>query len=126
MITERKNKVAPVSPHRIKEQERIEKLRAKRRRGLARRLAVFFIFTVIAAAVMTSVAASRTARLDELQERRTVLKNKLARLEQKEKSLRQQVKNLHDLDYIGEIARREWYMSEKGEIIFTTPSDSAN
>lgn len=126
MVSEKKKKVTPLAPGYIEEKEFIEKVRAKRRRGLTRRLAVFFIFVAIAAGTMTSIATSQAAEQQQMKEEKAALKEKLARLESKEESLRDEVKNLHDLDYIGEIARRDFYMSENGEIIFTPPSDSSN
>jgi cell division protein DivIC len=126
MVSEKQKKVTPLQSNYIEEKEFIERVRVKRRRGLTRRLAVFFIFVAVATVTMTSIVTSQAAQLEQKKKKEVTLEEQLTQLEEKEQSLQQEVKQLNDLNYIGEIARRDYYMSEKGEIIFTTSPENAN
>ncbi|WP_370314439.1 FtsB family cell division protein [Guptibacillus hwajinpoensis] len=48
----------------------------------------------------------------------------LTKLKDQEKYLTEEIEKLNDLDYIGELARRDYFMSKPGETIFKLPSSS--
>ncbi|GAB7387204.1 hypothetical protein BSNK01_10400 [Bacillaceae bacterium] len=49
------------------------------------------------------------------------LRGKLEQLEKERAQLQGEVKKLHDEEYIAEIARKYFFLSRPGEIIFVTP-----
>lgn len=49
------------------------------------------------------------------------LEQKLDKLEKQKKQLKEEIKKLHDDGYIAELARKKYYLSKNGEIIFVTP-----
>ncbi|EFS04534.1 DivIC family protein, partial [Listeria seeligeri FSL S4-171] len=42
-----------------------------------------------------------------------------------EEALNNQIKKLHDDDYIAKLARSEYYLSKDGEIIFNIPEENS-
>ncbi|MBC6973675.1 MULTISPECIES: cell division protein DivIC [unclassified Bacillus (in: firmicutes)] len=88
------------------------------RRRLYRRLAVFFVFafTIIASISVTfyqqnSSIKAKAAKVEEMQK-------ELNSLTKKEKKLKDDVQKLNDEEYVLKIARRDYFFSGKGEIIF--------
>ncbi|MFK4996598.1 septum formation initiator family protein [Bacillus sp. N9] len=50
-----------------------------------------------------------------------MLEESLAKLEKKQLTLENEIVKLNDDDYIAKLARSEYFLSEKGEIIFNIP-----
>lgn len=123
MVSDRQNKVTPLdSPSYIEDRDLLEKVKRKRRRGLARRLVVFFVFVGVSATAMTSVITSQQHTIHEKQEQKANQKQKLTHLQKQGHDLKGKVKKLHDPEYIGQIARRDYFMTKNGELVFKTPS----
>lgn len=124
MVSEKKKKVTPLaSPSYIENGNVYEKVKKKRRRGLARRLVVFFLFVALSAASLTSMITSQQQTIQEKQEQKAQQEEKLAQLEDQGEKLKGKVKKLHDPEYIGQIARRDYLMTKNGEFVFKTSSD---
>ncbi|HDX9579338.1 septum formation initiator family protein [Bacillus cytotoxicus] len=88
------------------------------RRHVYRRLALFlaFAFVVIVSVSVTfynqnSAVNAKEAKVKELEKETNVLTTK-------EKQLKDEIQKLHDENYVLEIARRDYYFSKPGEIIF--------
>jgi cell division protein DivIC len=127
MVSDRNKKVTPLgSPTYIEDRELFEKVRKKRRRGLARRLAVFFILVGIGAVTMTSYVTSQQETISQKQQKQAEYEQKLSHMKKTEHTLKGEVEKLNDLDYIGKIARRDLFMTKKGEVIFTPAGDDQN
>lgn len=127
MVSERQKKVTPIkSPSYIDDRSLLEKVRKKRRRGLVRRLAVFFILIAVAAVVMTQMITSQHHEIAQKQARKAEVEQKLADLQKQGHELKGKVKKLKDPEYIGKIARRDYYMTGEGELVFTTSEGNGN
>lgn len=102
----------------------IEDARKKRHKVvLYRRLAVFGLVVLLTSIWLGSTiyAQSQTiAGKEQLQQ------EKLAELEEVQKQqakLEEQIRLLNDDDYVSKLARKDYFLSDEGEIIFTLPND---
>ncbi|CEG29561.1 FtsB family cell division protein [Bacillus sp. B-jedd] len=98
-----------------------EELASKKRKALARRLATFSLLAVLFAFFMISSIYSRAEALDEKKAEKIMLEKKLSELNRERDILNEEIIKLNDDEYIAKLARKEYFLSDKGEIIFTLP-----
>lgn len=107
-------------------------VRATEERKAAKRKASFYVkrrmFLLIVASILIfgGLIVSTITKKNELAEREIVevkVQERLEEVTQDQEILNAQVKKLQDDDYILKLARKEYFLSEEGEIIFTMPSD---
>lgn len=108
----------------MQEKRVYEKIKRRRRRGLYRRLIAYSIVTVILSVSFISVLISQHQLLSEKKLEKERLQQELELVKQEEQLLREEIKKLNDYEYIGELARRDYFFSDEGEIIFTFPNDA--
>jgi cell division protein DivIC len=94
---------------------------ARRKKGLYRRLTVFFVFAVAVAYLMISTIISQNFALANKTDEKEQLKKKLDTLKKDEVLLKEEIVKLNDDDYIAKLARKEYFLSDDNEIIFTLP-----
>lgn len=95
--------------------------KARRKKGLIRRLTAFFILAAIISYFMISTLISQNSILADKGEEKAKLDKELAALSKEEVLLKEELVKLNDDDYIAKLARKEYFLSEDGEIIFTLP-----
>ena len=94
----------------------------QRKRVLSRRrLVVFFAFAAVVCIVLGSAMINQNARLAEKEEEKRQVQEQLATVKEQQEMLKLQITKLEDDDYIAKLARKEYFLSEDGEIIFTIP-----
>lgn len=121
MESAKRSRVAQIRPEYVRSKEIYEKKRKKRKRGLVRRLAAFAIlFTFIVAGMVTTLS-HQSSKINQKEAQKTQLAKKLDESVKKEKSLKHKITLLHNKDYIGELARKEFLLSKDGEVIFSSP-----
>jgi len=108
----------------VAQQEKKAQSMKKKKRGLRRRLTLYgiclFIFFIFA--VVTIV--SQNAALNEKAQQKEKIDNELATLKKEEKVLKEEIVKLNDDEYIAKIVRRDYFLSEEGEIIFNLPKNN--
>ncbi|MFD1736911.1 septum formation initiator family protein [Bacillus salitolerans] len=100
-----------------------EKLVLHRRRGLVRRLTVFGIVVSIVSFFMITTFLSQNEALGHKLEQRNKLQAELQKMETKQTRLEEEIVKLNDDEYIAKIARRDYFLSNENEIIFSIPED---
>ncbi|MGO4890181.1 FtsB family cell division protein [Anaerobacillus sp. MEB173] len=126
MVAARQKKVREINSSYINNQERHEDLRAKRRRGLVRRLTALSIFVTIIAVFAIVTIHSQASILHEKEQELMHLEEQLVGLQLIERDLYTEIENYNDLEYIAEIARRDYFLSKPGETIFKLPPSSSD
>lgn len=121
MSSLRKRKVAKIENPYVAQQEKKVQTVEKKKRGLMRRLTLYSVFAAVFLIFAVSTLITQNVALDEKVQQKEELKGKLAKLEKDETLLKEEIVKLNDDDYIAKIARRDYFLSEKGEIIFTLP-----
>ncbi|MDG4848083.1 FtsB family cell division protein [Peribacillus frigoritolerans] len=121
MSSLRKRKVAKIENPYVAQQEKKVQTVEKKKRGLMRRLTLYSVFAAVFLIFAVSTLITQNVALDEKVQQKQELKGKLAELKKDETLLKEEIVKLNDDDYIAKIARRDYFLSEKGEIIFTLP-----
>src|SRR6478752_3321751 len=101
MSAVRKKKVAKLNTDYSHKQEQIKQNTDRKRIGLIR----------------------QTSAIENKKAEKVKLEQQLTKLQSKQKQLKGEIVKLNDDDYIKKIARRDYFLSEDGEIIFNVKKD---
>ncbi|MCK1995422.1 FtsB family cell division protein [Peribacillus muralis] len=121
MSSLRKRKVAKIENAYVAQQEQKVQTVEKKKRGLMRRLTLYSVFAALFLILAVTTLITQNAALDEKVQQKKEIQVKLAKLEKDETLLKEEIVKLNDDDYIAKIARRDYFLSDNGEIIFTLP-----
>lgn len=119
----KKKSIAKIENQYVQQREIAGIAESRKRKLLFRRLAVFGLFAAVISYLMISTFVSQTAALEKKQKEKEMLEQKLASLEKKQEILDEEIVKLNDDEYIAKLARKEYFLSEKNEIIFNLPKD---
>ncbi|MCL7749261.1 FtsB family cell division protein [Halalkalibacter alkaliphilus] len=126
MVTDRTSRVREMDKSYIQQREQELEMAARKRRGLFRRLSVIAIFVVALGSIACVSIYTQASSLEEKRQEQVALEEELKQLQLEEARLREDIKNYNDLDYIAEIARRDYYLTKPGETLFKLPESSSN
>lgn len=124
MGVERQRNVSKLQTTYVKQQEYAEIASARKRKLLIRRLSLFFVLAAIISFFMISSFLSQTTNLEAKIAKKQKLEQEYAELRGQEKVLKENIVKLHDPEYIAKLARKEYFFSKKGEIIFNIPEEN--
>ncbi len=116
-----KRKIAKMDNEYVQQSEKAGIAASRKRKLLYRRLAVFFTFAFIVTAAMIATFVSQSSVLAQKQEELQEQEEKLAKLQKRQQVLEEEIVKLNDEEYIAKLARRDFFLSDKGEIIFHLP-----
>jgi cell division protein DivIC len=95
----------------------VEKSKKKKRRRLKLLSLVMVAFLVWAGSLWLDQREVLQTKMEELE----AVKLKVQEANESQIELSYQIKRLHDKDYIAEVARRDYFLSRPGEMIFKVP-----
>jgi cell division protein DivIC len=119
----RKRNISKIENQYVQQREIAGIAESRKRKLLFRRLAVFALFASVISYLMISTFISQSASLENKKAEREKLEQKLASLENKQEILDEEIVKLNDDEYVAKLARKEYFLSEKNEIIFNLPKD---
>ncbi|MGM0846996.1 MAG: FtsB family cell division protein [Bacillota bacterium] len=105
----------------VRQQEHKKKVNHHRKKRLFRRLALLLILALTISGFLVSTLISRASVLDEKEAQKVKLEAKLEKLERQQAILEEEIIKLNDDEYIAKLARRDYFLSDDGEIIFNIP-----
>ena len=105
-----------------REAKKLAKMRAARNR----RLAAFFVIALFVIGFLGKTIMNLNERLEEKQQILKEREEELVEVIETQELLKLQIAKLDDDEYIAKLARKEYFLSEQGEIIFTIPDKSKN
>ncbi|EKY4200559.1 septum formation initiator family protein [Listeria monocytogenes] len=120
-----KSKVARIENRYIKDTATMKKTRSRRRIALFRRLAFMAIIFAVVGGLLTITYTKQVLTLKEEKEKQVQVDKKMVAMKDEQDSLNEQIKKLHNDDYIAKLARSEYYLSKDGEIIFNIPEENS-
>ena len=123
MGAEPKKSVSKIQTTYVKQQEYAEIASARKKKLLVRRLAMFLALASIISYLMISSTISQSAKLSAKMTQKKELTHQLTELKNEQGILNENIIKLNDDDYIKKIARRDYFLSEDGEIIFNVKKD---
>ncbi|GAA0439405.1 cell division protein DivIC [Lentibacillus halophilus] len=93
----------------------------RKKKRLVRRLVLFAAITMLVIGSLTVYHLQQRSLHAEKQQQYEQLQDKLAHLEKKEQSLKEDIHLLNNDEYVLEIARTNYFYSKEGELIFNIP-----
>ncbi len=96
----------------------------RKRHLTKRRFQALGLIFLILLAFITSIIIKQLFTLSEFQREFMELHAVYEELVEEEKKLKSEITLLNDMDYIAEIARRDYKMTKPGEILFLYPGSS--
>lgn len=103
--------------------EKNAKNASRKRTLLIRRLIVFFVFVACLSYLMLTTLISQSSALNEINAEKVKLEKELLSLQKEETILQEEIVKLNDDEYIAKLARKDYFLSEENEIIFSIPKE---
>ncbi|MBC1544151.1 septum formation initiator family protein [Listeria sp. FSL L7-0233] len=119
------SKVARIENRYIKDTATMKKTRSRRRVALFRRLAFMAIIFAVVGGLLTITYTKQVLTLKEKKAKQVQVDKKMVAMKDEEDALNDQIKKLHNDEYIAKLARSEYYLSKDGEIIFNIPEENS-
>ncbi|MBC1969591.1 septum formation initiator family protein [Listeria marthii] len=119
------SKVARIENRYIKDTATMKKTRSRRRVALFRRLAFMAIIFAVVGGLLTITYTKQVLTLKEKKAKQVQVDKKMVAMKDEEEALNDQIKKLHNDEYIAKLARSEYYLSKDGEIIFNIPEENS-
>jgi cell division protein DivIC len=120
----KKRNITKINARYAKEQEEYQKNASRKKTLLIRRLMAFFLFASVITYFMISTLLSQASTLDKMNGEKNKLDGQLAELKRTETILKEDIIKLNDDEYIAKLARKDYFLSEKNEIIFSLPQET--
>ncbi|PLT30846.1 FtsB family cell division protein [Peribacillus deserti] len=117
----RKRNVSKIESDFVTQHEKKVQTVEKKKRGLVRRLTVFGAAAILLSCLLISTLVSQASELEQKKEQKNKLKDELTSLQKQQDYLQEEVVKLNDDEYIAKLARRDYFLSDKGEVIFNLP-----
>ncbi|MDQ0856799.1 septum formation initiator family protein [Bacillus sp. V2I10] len=114
-------KITQLQSQYMQQQERKDQILKRRKRGLIRRLTLFGLIAAVTSVIVLTTLISQSSAINEKVHQKKELQTQLTELQKEEKVLEEEIVKLNDDEYIAKIARRDYFLSEDNEIIFTLP-----
>ncbi|OES44068.1 FtsB family cell division protein [Domibacillus iocasae] len=121
-----KEKVASIKNAFVMSEEKKSMFKVRHKRKLMRRLAAFTAVALVIIGTVLSALVTQTGGLKEKEQELAEAKTTLSELKQEQKQSEEELVRLKDDEYIAELARKYYFMSDSGEIIFNIPEENEN
>jgi cell division protein DivIC len=122
-VLHKNNKVTKIQSSYVLEQERKEKKAMRRRRIAVVRFLLLTGFLLALSSILLYTLISQSANIEAQIKEKEKLEQQLKEFKKKEQQLKEEIKKLNDDEYIAELARKHYFLSKEGEIIFTVPEE---
>ena len=116
-----RKQIASINTDYVRSIERQENRNKAKKVRLARRLVLFTILSVALVGFLVSTLLSSKSAFEEKQLKKEQVAQELEQVKEEQEILKVQISKLNDDEYIGKLLRKQYFLSEEGEIIFTLP-----
>lgn len=113
--------VASINKDYVRSVERQEKRQKAHKVRLFRRLGFFALLVVVVMSWLTMTMFSQKNTLAAKEQQKLEAKQELVDILEEQEMLKSQIVKLNDDEYIAKLARKEYFLSDEGEIIFSIP-----
>ncbi|MEC1525232.1 septum formation initiator family protein [Neobacillus niacini] len=124
MSSVQEKNIAKIQSTYVHQQEVAEIASARKRKLLYRRLSLFLVFAAVLSYLMITSFISQSSALDKKVAQKRQLEQELTQLKKQQEILKEDIIKLNDDDYLAKLARKEYFFSENGEIIFNIPEEN--
>lgn len=115
--------VASINKDYVRSVERQEKRQKAHKVRLFRRLGFFALLVVVVLSWLTMTMFSQKNALAAKEQQKIEAKQELVDILEEQEMLKSQIVKLNDDEYIAKLARKEYFLSDEGEIIFSIPEN---
>jgi cell division protein DivIC len=84
---------------------------------------MFLVFAAVMSYLMITSFISQSSTLDKKVAQKRQLEQELTQLKKEQQILKEDIIKLNDDEYLAKLARKEYFFSENGEIIFNIPEE---
>ncbi|MCP8618183.1 FtsB family cell division protein [Salirhabdus salicampi] len=119
-------RVTKINSSYVKEHHAYKERQLKKKKRLFRRLTFFAIILIAVFWSLTSYHMKQRALYEEKKEIYENLQAEMDKLQSEEKKLTEEIELLKDTDYVLQIARKDYFLSKEGEIIFKVPDEETS
>ena len=123
---EEKRNIASINKDYVRSVERQEKRQKAHKVRLFRRLAAFAVVVVLVMGWLTYTMVNQSRVLAAKEEKKVQAQQTLEEVKDQQDLLNSQILKLNDDEYIAKLLRKEYFLSEEGEIIFAIPEKEEN
>lgn len=116
-----KKQIASINTDYVRSIERQENRNKAKKVRLARRLFMFTILSFALVGFLISTLLNSKSAYEEKQLQKEQVAQELEQVKEEQEMLKVQISKLNDDEYIGKLLRKQYFLSEEGEIIFTLP-----
>jgi cell division protein DivIC len=116
-------RVASIQTEYVRSHQKKKDRKNARKIRLYRRLAVFAIVAALIIGGMTNMFINQKKALAAKELQKVEMLAELEQVREEQEMLKGQLVKLNDDDYIAKLARKEYFLSEKNEIIFAIPEN---
>jgi len=124
--TEENPNISSINKDYVRSVERQENRHKAHKVRLYRRLSVFAIIVVVMLGGLTLTMFNKSQALAEKEEIKQEALQQLEQVQDQQELLNSQIIKLNDDEYIAKLARKEYFLSEDNEIIFSIPEKEEN
>ena len=124
--TEENLNISSINKDYVRSVERQENRQKAHKVRLYRRLAVFAFIVVAMLGGLTLTMFNKSQALAAKEEIKQEALQQLEQVQDQQELLNSQIIKLNDDEYIGKLARKEYFLSEDNEIIFSIPEKEEN
>ena len=117
----RRRNVTKIKNEYVRTKQQQDAVKRARKVRLYRRLAVFAAIVLVSFGILANIYVKQHKVLAEKKTEKEMLIEELALHEKERDQLAKQLEKLNDDEYIAKLARQEYFLSDKNEIIFSLP-----
>lgn len=121
-----RKQIASINTDYVRSIERQENRNKAKKVRLARRLVLFTILSFALVGLLISTLLNSKSAYEEKQLQKEQVAQQLEQVKEEQEMLEVQISKLNDDEYIGKLLRKQYFLSEEGEIIFTLPGKEKN
>ncbi|MFJ7953683.1 septum formation initiator family protein [Lysinibacillus sp. NPDC096418] len=105
----------------VRNADKATNFKVQSRKRKMRRIVFFAVIPVIIIGFLLNVLAHQNETLAAKEKKKVEVEQQLAKLKEEQELLNLEITQLEDDEYIAKILRKEYFLSEEGEIIFALP-----
>jgi len=120
-LDKKKKNISQIDSPYVQYQEKRTQSFERKKLGLKRRMVFFMLFAVMTTGIVLATLYSQKSALKDKEAQKQELKEQLSSLQKEEEQLKEEIIKLNDDEYIAKLARKEYFLSDDGEIIFNLP-----
>jgi cell division protein DivIC len=124
--TETNRNISSINQDYVRSVERQGKRQKAHKVRLFRRLVAFAVIVVAVMSWLTITMFTQSQALAAKEEEKQQALQVLEEVQDEQEMLNSQIIKLNDDEYIAKLARKEYFLSEDGEIIFAIPKNEGN